>query len=158
MKVWDSVSLLTRKNRRGSFSSLAPEIRAPRGSFVILISLFGLSLLCGALSGCDVIVEAAYASPYEEAIYQDGAEGISLISLADGQSDSDPALLDDEGVTKLTEDESISYHQLVTIGILYAVNNRPASSQPLLEPGEWMDLPVIPEVSIHLFQNTFHFY
>jgi len=102
--------------------------------FMLGVVLFGV-----VLSGCDVIVEAAYASPYGGTLYPTDAQELSDASSADSAGgDPHPD----------TGGESISYHQLVTIGVLYAVENRPPNEPiPQLAPGEWMELPIVPTVS-----------
>ncbi len=109
----------------------------PRTALIFFV--LGVVLIGAILSGCDVIVEAAYASPYGGMLYPtDVREAPDASSRNSGDGDSDPN----------AGGESISYHQLVTIGVLYAVEHRPPNEPiPQLAPGEWMELPILPTVS-----------
>lgn len=113
------------------------RIHNHRTAWIILI--LGVVLIGGALSGCDVIVEAAYASPSGGTLYPTNTQDeLDAFSSDSGEGNSRPA----------ADNESISYHQLVAIGVLYAVENRPPSGiPPQLAPDEWMELPVVPTVS-----------
>ena len=104
-----------------------------------IIFVLGVVLFGGVLSSCDVIVEAAYASPYGGTLYPTDAQDVPdtfSIESGDGISNPDAA------------SESISYHQLVAIEVLYAVEHLPPDRRvPQLAPGEWMELPIVPTVS-----------
>ncbi len=120
-------------------ANLAREPGLPNHGAATLIFVLGVALLGGLLSGCDVIVEAAYASPYGGTLYPTDAHPSPQVSAAGGEA------LDSQYDTS---GESISYHQLVAIGVLYAVEHRPAHEPvPQLAPGEWMQLPIIPTVT-----------
>lgn len=113
-------------------------------------------LVCAALlSGCDVIVEAAQASPYEE-LYDfsdsDSTNQTEFLPLMGGQMSPEKRL----GRPAVTYDtnpggiypRTITYRDIITQGILYSVQNKPAVDLPLtLSPDEWMQFPVVPSVS-----------
>ncbi len=118
---------------------LARGFRFPANTAAMLLFVLGVTLFGGLLSGCDVIVEAAYASPYGGTLYPTDAHPSPQLPAADDEVEVPPT--DKPG-------ESISYHQLVAIGVLYAVEHRPADGpKPHLAPGEWMELPIVPTVT-----------
>jgi hypothetical protein len=121
---------------RGGLDS---ENRFRHPGMVLICLVLGVTLFGAVLSGCDVIVEAAYASPYGGTLYPtDAKEG----------PDASPVDTGDGDLNAETGGESISYDRLVTIGVLYAVDHRPPDEPiPQLAPGEWMDLPIVPAVS-----------
>ncbi len=121
---------------RGGLDSRG-RFQNPRTALTFFV--LGGVLFGAVLSGCDVIVDASYASPYDGKLYPtDTQEAPDASSTNSGDGYSNPD----------TGGESISYHQLVTIGVLYAVEHRPPDEPiPQLAPGEWMELPIVPTVS-----------
>ncbi len=137
-----------RPDLRGGLDS-RDRFQNPRTALIFF--MLGVVLFGVVLSGCDVIVEAAYASPYGGTLYPTDAQEVTdASSMESGNGDSNPD----------TGGESISYHQLVTIGVLYAVKNRPPNAPvPQLASGEWMELPIIPTVSStarRIYQQGLH--
>ncbi len=113
--------------------------RFPIHTAAMLLFVLGVVVFGGLLSGCDVIVEAAYASPSGGTLYPTAADPSPQVSTANNEVEIPE--IDTSG-------ESISYHQLVAIGVLYAVEHRPADEpRPKLAPDEWMQLPIVPTVT-----------
>jgi hypothetical protein len=120
-------------------AKLARGFRFPTDIAAMLLFVLCVTLSGELLTGCDVIVEAAYASPYGGTLYPTDAHPSPQLPAADDEVEVPPT--DKPG-------ESISYHQLVAIGVLYAVEHRPADGpKPHLAPGEWMELPIVPTVT-----------
>lgn len=139
-----------RKHELDGIDALQVSVGMKHGILMAVILLIGMML-----SGCDVIVEAAHPDPFDEAshISSDEVEmKESLPVTGYGSYYSRAGLGDDEGFYEANKRwqsvESISYYQLITMGIRYSVQNKPISGpRPIPEDNEWMEYPVVPELT-----------
>ncbi|NIS79180.1 MAG: hypothetical protein GTO14_02925 [Anaerolineales bacterium] len=119
-----------------------------RRILLVVIPLLGL-----LLTGCDVIVEAANPGSYDDFSHRPTGELMNNESLpvtGYGSYYSGLSLVKNQGFYGANSGplsiESISYQQLITMGIQYSVQNKPIPTpRPAPRENEWMEFPIIPE-------------